>query len=419
MEADTETKRRSEVTEVTSEPDHSVAPACLERVARRRRRRLFFGHFFLLLFVVMVVYYQADVYENRTQRSNAQISVNVHDAPRYAQNDRSAVIFFDGFGSYDSDYLADTLAPGVKRVVDGESWSVSYGNAPLASERISELILELAEERGKSQLDLVGYSMGGIIGTEVAALLSEHPEVTVRSIILASTPDGFDGLRRYQQQELDFAQAFSSIPGAQYSTALRFIGEVYFMRDRFTTGSLADRAGGFVNALRQADTNISGPKFPGTWLLVDQAFAVSTAELEREMETIAEHTGADRPLPTMLYLGTAPPAHDYMVNDSLSGGNICQYATEHYIPCHIRSVPGAVHTMPSLSVEEYETVLAGVQGAIQADIIRAQFQHRLRMMEEEGQLVSQQGTEPEGAESDGSGDTDGVGDSDGADNSEN
>src|SRR5699024_3698942 len=149
---------------------------------KRRRRWSFTAKVVLTVLLLGLAGYQADVYENRAQRFNSEISVNVHNRPLHAENTRSAVVFFDGFGSYDSDHLANTLTPAVREMIDGEVWSVSYGNAPLASERISELIIEKAIERDRYEIDLVGYSMGGIIGLEAAAFLSAHPEVTIRSI---------------------------------------------------------------------------------------------------------------------------------------------------------------------------------------------------------------------------------------------
>lgn len=330
----------------------------------------------------MLAGYQANVYENRTQRFNAEISVNVHAPPQDPQNTRNATVFFDGFGSYDSDYLADTLTPAVREMIDGEVWSVSYGNAPLASERISELIAERAEERGRFEIDLVGYSMGGIISLEAAAFLSEHPEITIRSITLISTPDGIPGLRPYQRHELEFSEQLVKIPGAQYSTPLRFLGEVYFMRDRYTEGSFGSRVAGLWDALGQARKNVSGPKFPGTWLLVDQAFAVAGADLQGEMAKISEHTLTGKPRPTILYLGTQAPAHDYMVNDKRSSQNICRYAIVQSLHCTAAEVPEAVHTMPAWSKEEYAETFAAVSGTVQDDIDRAARSYRTRLMED-------------------------------------
>lgn len=369
-----------------SSPDQaqvsSNESAYLERSTKRRRRFSFTAKVLLTLFLLGLAGYQADVYENRAQRFNAEISVNVHDAPRHANNTRSAIVFFDGFGSYDSDHLASTLEPAVRKMVDGEVWSVSYGNAPLASERISELIAQKAEERDRYEIDLVGYSMGGIISLEAAAFLSAHPEITIRSITLISTPDGIPGLRPYQRQELEFSETLVKIPGAQYSTPLRFLGEVYFMRDRYTTGTLGDRLSGLWDALSQANLNVSGPKFPGTWLLVDQAFAVAGADLQAEMATISENTLTGKARPTLLYLGTQAPAHDYMVNDKKSSLNICRYAMLQSLHCTRAEVLGAVHTMPAWSRDEYSETFERVSESVQEDIDRSYLLYRTQLMED-------------------------------------
>ncbi len=360
----------------------AVPPRILAAVARKHRNRSLAIHALVLLLTTVFAGYQADAYANRTLRAQSQISVDVHADPLDAEHAHTAVVFFDGFGSYDSDHLADTLAPGLKHVLDGESWSVSYGNAPLASQEIGEAVVGLARERNKRELDLVGYSMGGIIALEAAAEITSHPDLTVRSITLVSTPDGLDGLRPHQRAELDFAESFAQLPSAQYSTALRFIGEVYFMRDRYTSGPPGERAIEFVKAMGQARQNISGPKTPGTWLLIDQAFATASADLSRELQRVAENVGTGRPMPSILYLGTGAPGRDYMVDDDTSSKRLCGYAARHGIYCFARQVPGAIHTRPEYTVDAYEKTLADAAEIVHANIDRAALIHRLRIAAE-------------------------------------
>ncbi|MBK0417702.1 alpha/beta hydrolase [Leucobacter sp. CSA1] len=366
---------RKQMPSTRSSPD---LPALLERKARRRRRRLITVQTLLLVLITLVWAYQTDVRANLEKREAAEISVNVHGEPADPAHDSSAVVFFDGFGTYDADHLSDTLAAGYKEILDGETWSVSYGNAPLASERIGELILDLAHERGVTDLALVGYSMGGIIDLEVAAYLAGSPEVTVRNITLVSTPDGLDGLRPHQKKELEFAQTFARVPGAQYSTFLRFIGEVYFMRDRYSDGDLGTRASNFVEVLGIAKDYVGRPRLPGTWLLVDQAFAIANADLDGALRTIAEESRMVEPLPTVLYLGTAPPGRDYMVNDEVSSKRICRYAALYGISCEIRDVPGAVHTMPERTADAYRATFGELRPSAQLDMEQAELMHELR-----------------------------------------
>lgn len=351
-----------------------VSPRELRRISRRRHRRVGTAQFVIALIVILVVGYESDVAKNRLAQANASVSVAVQEAadhPEYADDDRSAAVFFDGFGTYNSDHLARTLGPGVQGLYGGETWSVSYGNAPLASDTIAEQVLDLAEQRDKRELDLVGYSMGGIINLEVAAILSSSPEVTVRSITLISSPDGIEGLRPLQRQEMDAAELVSQIPGAQYSTALRFVGEMYFMRDRYTTGGPLQRIDRFFGALTQARVNLSGPTFPGTWLLVDQAFAIGSADLAGELRTISENTTPKGPRPSVLYLGTGAPGRDYMVDDAVSSANICSYAAQNAMQCTIRKVPGAVHTAPERTRDAYDQTLADVRERVRGSIEQA------------------------------------------------
>lgn len=360
---------------------HELSPRELRRLARRRRRRVGTAQLVFVLLVALIAGYQSDVAKNQLAQANAKVSVAVQQEaghPGNPDDDRSAAVFFDGFGTYNSDHLARTLGPGVQDLYGGETWSVSYGNAPLASDTIAERVLALAQDRGKRELDLVGYSMGGIINLEVAAYLSASPEVTVRSITLISSPDGIEGLRPLQRQEMDAAELVSQIPGAQYSTPLRFVGEMYFMRDRYTSGNPVQRIERFFGAVKQARVNLSGPTFPGTWLLVDQAFAIGSADLEGELQTISERTSPKGPRPSVLYLGTGAPGRDYMVDDAVSSANICGYAARNAMQCTIRKVPGAVHTAPERTLDEYEETLADVSERVRGSIEQAAELYLLR-----------------------------------------
>ena len=94
------------------------------------------------------LYYQ-DVLHNQEVEASSSMSIEVRHEPLDPNNERSAIIAMDGFGTYDADNLARNLGPVAQKLNDGEVWSVSYGNAPLRAKEISQRIVEMARERGR------------------------------------------------------------------------------------------------------------------------------------------------------------------------------------------------------------------------------------------------------------------------------
>ncbi|UTX51587.1 hypothetical protein KI440_01380 [Candidatus Saccharibacteria bacterium TM7i] len=352
-----------------------------DKKIRRRRRRILGAEALLLATTTALGSYALDVNINMERQASAEASVSVYDKPLDSNNDSSAVVFFNGFGTYDADPIAKVFGPGIKQNLDGESWSVSYGNAPLNPKKLAEKIISLAEERDITTLDFVGYSAGGAISTETATEIADNPDITIRSLTPISTPDGIDGLRPLRQKEVEFAYTLSSIPGAKYSTLVRLIGEIYFMRDRFDEGPFTTRIADFGKTALQAAGHIQQPKLPGTWLLVDQTLAVADADIQSNLKEIAEKYKGKKPLPTILYVGTEEPGYDYMVNNELSSYKICGYAYENNMQCSIYNVPGAVHTMPEKTTDAYTETFADAKQELDEGIGIAQLNFAAQLRE--------------------------------------
>jgi len=314
--------------------------------------------------------YSADVYSNMKVQKEASIDVEVISEALDPDTNNSAIVFLDGFGTYDADYLTRQMSDVAHEIVEGETWSVSYGNAPLNPRNIINDIIPLAEQRGITHVNLVGYSAGGIIGTQVAEGLIESSDLQVDTIGLISTPNGYDGLRKYQQKEMGMASWVSDIPGAVYSTPVRFIGEMYFRRDRYTEANLLQNVSNFFEVTGQVSEDLNKEKLPGTWLLVDQTLAISNAHFEENLETISKA----KVKPVIYYLGTAKPGYDYMVDNKKSSNEICSLARKVMIECLIDNVPGAVHSLPAKAHKEYletaQRIAPSVHDALERSLLR-------------------------------------------------
>jgi hypothetical protein len=300
----------------------------------------------------------ADAYNNYEVESSAVANVNFRSDPLYPETDGTAIVFFDGFGTFNANTLTKYIGPLIQEnVMDGELWSVSYGNAPLDSQDLTDKILATAADRNIDTIVVAGYSTGGIIGTESTDILMQTPGVQVPAVVNISTPNGYEGLRPARQAEIGAAHLVADLPYAEYSTLVRFIGEMYFRNDQYSNGANA-----FENGINFAQTGVDvineldNPELPGTWLLIDQVLAIETADLQQNLHNIGQ-APSNKLRPVVIYLGTDEPGYDYMVDNARSSADICSYAAEAQLQCQIYDVPGAIHTRPDLANDEYRQTL--------------------------------------------------------------
>lgn len=310
--------------------------------------------------------YWNDVHKNQEVQAQASISIEVKGEPLDSENADSAIVFMNGFGQNDADNITHYLGPAIQQIVDGELWSVGYGNAPLDPQNITDRIIELAEVRDIDRVSFLGYSAGGIIAMEVIEKLYEQSNLRVEAIIPTSTPDGDEGLRPEQREAKDILMGAAEIvPGAKYSTLLRYAGEMAFRLDMYNDGGPLDRWNDFWKTSDRVTEAMRQQRLPGTWLMVDQTLAISNARLESRIQhiaTLAEERKTVKPV--IVYLGTAAPGYDAMVDDTSSAENICAYAAASGLQCLIYDVPGAVHNRPDLAGEAYMKTIAAAESDI-------------------------------------------------------
>lgn len=100
--------------------------------------------------------------------------------------------------------------------------------------------------------------------------------------------------------------------------------------------------------------------------MFDQMLAIENANLKARVETIAKLPD-DVARPTIVYLGTAEPGYDPIVDDKQSSDNIQIYAQKAGVPFLSYEVPGAIHSRPDVN-EGYIKTLAGAKVDILSSI---------------------------------------------------
>ena len=311
--------------------------------------------------------YASDVRANQEMQAGASIAIRTEGSALDENNSDQALILIDGFNAIDASFLTQQMGKVVQPVIDGQLWSVGYNNAFLEKDEIAKQIIEKVHASGVNEVAIVGYSAGGDIAMQVQEYIHEHSNVVITSDILISVPDGAKALRPARQDEIDLVEKFAWIPGIQYSTLLRFIGEMAFRADRYNTGTIIENAQNFMTTAGQVNDSLCNNKLPGAWLMFDQVLAIEHADLKQRIDTIGK-LPKDRVRPTIAYFGTAKPGYDYMVDDKKSAKGIGSYAHKAGVPFLNFSVPGAVHSRPDIANDAYIKTFATAKTAIQASL---------------------------------------------------
>lgn len=342
----------------------------VDKLTKRRQKLLLGLNAVALATATATSAYWGDVATNHEKASTSTATITTVGESQH-HHDTNATVFFDGFNALSADYLATEMGPSVQQITDGKLMSVSYGNAPLEPEKIADKIIDLAHAQHLDSISLYGYSLGGIIGTEVAADIVSKSDLRIDAIYLNLTPDGAQGLLLERQEEINAMEAIGSLPGAKYSNYLRFAGTMLADADSYTHGpSAVDNWNNFQEAWQLADKEIKEEQRPGFWLLVDQVLAISNANLNKNFQTIGHERENKKQMPVIVYLGTARPGFDNTVNTAESSESICTHAAQAGLQCYIYNVPGAQHAEYFDSVAAYNRTLALAQDDLKARIGR-------------------------------------------------
>jgi len=301
--------------------------------------------------------YAADVHANQEIQASARVEVNILSQALDPINDDNALVSIDGFGMRDGEMLASSLGIGVRSILDGQIWQVNYNDASLEPLAIAEEIVETATEEGVDTISLVANSAGGGIAMQTQERIHEISDLTVEAVFLNASPDGVKTLRPARREEVALVEQYAWIPGVTYSTPLRAIGEIAFQADRYSSGDPATRFNNFVRTAEQVSDALHNNKLPGTWLMIDQMLAIENANIKTRVQNLNE-LPEETMRPTIIYLSAKK---DYMVNNELAVKNIESYTNKYGVPFLTYDIPGAIHSRPDLSKDEYVAVLASAK----------------------------------------------------------
>jgi len=354
-----------------------------KRLKRRSRMPIKVGAVALAFATVGSVYW-ADVEENRNERAEAKVSINVVGEAIDDANSDKATLFIDGFNTYDADYLTKSIGDAARQVADGEQWSLSYNNAILNREQIYETIIETAEERGIESISIAGYSMGGIIAVEAASDVVANSSIEVNTFTMMHTPDGTEGLQTKPKNELSFLQDLVKwFPGAIDSTYVRFFGELYSYKDLYTKGEfkdwdithnakvISDNIGRFSRTFNSLWPKVNNPKGTSLQLMLEQGYKIDHFSMKNELERITAE-GDSKQMPVGLYLSME---NDSTVKNQETADSFTVSTHETGIKFHKYTVPDAVHSQYYKTIDEYMQAFDRVSGVMARDVEEEKEKH--------------------------------------------
>lgn len=312
--------------------------------------------------------YVADTNSNIEKEQRANLSIEVVAPALNEENNDTAILFFDGFNANRAEYLSSILGPGMQSEFDGEIWAANFNNDPANREKIIEKANEKVEERGIKNLFVIGYSKGGINGSQLGVDTVINTWTDVDAMLLMSTPSSYDGLRPYQQKELEAGIALSKLWRVRYSTPVRFIGEVYFYRDQFMQGGFNIK--NFFDVLGQVQERFESSDLTTTSFLIEQIDDIDKANFPNEFGKLSE-SAPTKQMPVIVYLGTAEPAFDVIVDDKKSGDEICEAAEQNNLTC-IRDEVESYHSLYFQSVDKFNETYARIGEKLRLAISKEQ-----------------------------------------------
>ena len=279
---------------------------------------------------------QTDIAWHESQLLDTEPVIHSIAEPLESEDAGSATVFIDGFAGQDGSWIAGKMTEALQAVHDSNVWALEYDRAGINISDIAEKIATKASEEGVDTISLYGYSIGGIISTEVANFLQEKYHITVDVIFLDHTPSGAGSIRpKIRNQGIiatSIIRSFKDIGiNIEYSGIARAAVEATLLNN--------------VSYLQDSTTS----------LMRDQFLIGVSANSEHNISKLKTD---EHPEPVIVYITSADPETDYMVDDAKSEKEFKKFAKKAGLPYIVLPVDGAIHSRPDLTLPACKEALS-------------------------------------------------------------
>lgn len=271
----------------------------------------------------------------RLDESEPQIhAIAEANEPKYQDE---TTIYIDGFAGHDGSWITGKMTPALQAAHDSNIAALEYDADGISVPAIAEQIAEMAEQNHLSSVSLHGYSIGGEISLETAAILQEKYHIQVDRIFLDQSPSSADTIKSTVRDPA--STLFVDVMGTakslgydlEYSAAARWI---------FDAASPND-----MEHLKNSTTKLMRDQF---------IYGIST-NVEKSIKRLSEN-----PLttPTLIYVTSDDPSRDYMVNLIRAEEEYRVLAEKYGLNFMTITVTGVIHSRPDLTLDAYEQAFA-------------------------------------------------------------
>ncbi len=252
------------------------------------------------------------------------------------------IVYMDGFARQDSSWQAGNMAEAIQASTDSSISALEYGENGITVDIIAHQIAESLEGKNATSVSLYGYSIGGDVALQVADILINKYDITVKEIYLDHTPADAKSIdsegRTMGAAVLDTVHFFESIGlELQYSSIARTI----------------------VNEVIPADMTYT--RSVSSSVIIDQytlGTSIDTAE------TINNLQSDQHPTPVLIYITSSDPESDDVIDLVRSDQEFEQKAADAHVPYISLAVEGGPHGRPDLVIDSYKQVLMGARREI-------------------------------------------------------
>lgn len=318
-------------------------------------------------------YYSVDVAINRDREQSATIELNNRAEASLLDPSPSAfTVYVDGYGSMNANLFADKLGPLTETITNGPYYSANFGDAPIDTSLLADEVLSTAQDTHYDFVSFNGFSAGGLLAIETAEKTIQNTNLRVDALFLTSSPSSVESLRPDRIEQLWWLNTAAKLPGAKYSSAMRWLISMVSDVDQYATGDPAD----FFKVWGENASELQRRAEPGVAQLDDQALAIINANVPESLRTIGSLRG-EKQMPVIIYLAAEDPSADTSVNTDKAANDTCSAAAEAGLTCLVYKVPNVVHSVYHLDVASYAGVLEDAQEEIQSAIAKERTYYEL------------------------------------------
>ncbi|RYF29108.1 MAG: alpha/beta hydrolase [Chloroflexi bacterium] len=307
--------------------------------------------------VVGAQYWVHDVLPERERLAQTQPEIHeIYHATDPANT--TAVVDLVGLGNLDASQTASSL-PSLAEI--GDVWAVQYDNSGIDTTVIAQIVEEKAEANNIDSIAIVGHSMGGIIGLEVANYIYEETDLDLMAVVLDCTPINLDAVRpeeRSRGQEM--MRWMGWIPGARESRSLRTVVEVGARKDRFLTadsslvpsvdfGALADVVD---EVLRE---KIFNEGVASNGLIEMQFAAIATSGARDNLRALAQIKDG-KILPVIVFMRPTDASADQVVDNDYTQSHLLESRVENETALMVARMDTG-HANPNQEPQKYDAAI--------------------------------------------------------------